>query len=442
LKYTVPRGAGRTSWLLAWLYLIVLWLTWTPTGEGGPELLSWWRLSDWPLTLGNVLLFAPIGLVWAAARASTQVGEVRRGRLVAETAAVIALLSLVVELGQLSIPGRSTSLQDLAMNTAGGAAAAWLASHLVRAGVDTRVVTAAVAAAVFAGVLIFLSATGFATSRMLRLEEWDAEYPVRGGAEVGGERLYDGTVDEARICAGAPDREFCVEPGADSVGRRRVARRATGHQRARLSAVVTSHAPQAERARIVTFSRDGGYRNATLAQDGRSLVLRIRTPFTGVNGTLIEVVLPEAVREDRPTRVEAFFESGRITLTADDGTSTVGGDVKWGFFTGWWISSPAVTKRRFLKAGGFMFAAVISAAAFSLPVGYVTARQRWAPGWLRLVAAALVPPSSLFSLSAVFQIPVHMEDLALSVGFGLLGALVAAVSARPASAPTKAVIGR
>jgi glycopeptide antibiotics resistance protein len=441
LKYSVPRGPGRTSWLLAWLYLIVLWLTWTPTGEGGPELLFQFP-SAWPVTLGNVLLFAPIGFVWAAARASTQVGEVRRGRLVAETAAVAALLSLVVELGQLGIPGRSTSPQDMALNTAGGAAAAWLASHLVRAGVDARFVTAGVAAAVFAGVLIFLSATGFATSQMLRLEEWSAEYPVRAGAEVGGGRPYDGTVSAARICAGAPDREFCVESGADSVGRRRVARRATGHQRARLSAVVTSHAPQAERARIVTFSRDRGHRNATLAQDGRSLVLRMRTPLSGVNGALMEVVLAEAVWEDRPTRVEASFQPGRITLTADDGTSTLGGDVTWGYFTGWWISSPAVRKRRVLEAGGFMFAAVIGAAAFSLPVGYVTARQRWAPGWLRLVAAALIAPAFLFSLAAVFEIPVHREDVALSAGFGLLGALVAAVFARRPSAPTMTVIGR
>jgi hypothetical protein len=392
--------------------------------------LFWWLPSASPVTLGNVLLFAPIGFVWAAARASTQVGEVRRGRLVAETAAVVALLSLVVELGQLGIPGRSTSPQDLAMNTAGGAAAAWLASHLVRAGVDPRVVTAGVAAAVFAGVLIFLSATGFATSRMLRLEEWSAGYLVQAGDEVGGGRPYDGIVDQARVCGGAPAREFCAEPGADSVGRRRVARRAERDQRARLSAVVTSHAPQAERARIVTFSRDGGYRNATLAQDGRSLVLRMRTPLSGATGGLIEVVLPAAVREDRPTRVEASFQQGRITLTADDGTGIVGGDVTWGFFTGWWITSPAVTKRGYLEAGGLMFAAVISAAAFSLPVGYVTARQPWAPGWLRLVAAALIPPAFLFSLATVFQIPVHREDLALSVGFGLLGALVAAGWAR------------
>jgi hypothetical protein len=431
---TLRLPERTTFWLLAWLYLIVLWLTWTPTGARGPVLLLRFPTS-WEMVLGNLVLFAPIGLVWAAARVAATGDEGGRGRLVAEVAVAVAILSLLVELGQLGVPGRSTSPHDLVMNTAGGAGAAWIVIHLVRAGMTPRVIVAGVGAATFTGVLIFLSATSFGTSRMLDLDAWNSDYLVVAGDELGGGRAYDGSVVAARICAGAPAEEVCAEPGAGAEERVGLARAAVRDQRARLSAVVTSRAPQSDRARIISFSGDTRHRNATLAQDGRSLVLRLRTPLAGPNGTDFEVLLPEAVRENTPTRVAGFFDGGRILLLADDGTNTVRGDFTWGYLTGWWIH--VRRKRGVIETGSLLLAAVLGAGALAFPLGLAVARQRWVPvpAPMRLVVGGLLPPAVFVPLAAALAIPAPVEEVALSAGFGLLGALAASGGIR--SAPEK-----
>lgn len=417
----------QTSWALAWLFLLVLWLTWTPTGVRlDPELLLRFS-SEWHVVLGNLALFAPIAIVWAATRMSADGGGVRRGRAVAEVAVVVAVLSLAVELGQLGVRGRSTSPHDVAMNTAGGAAAAWFATHLVRVHVHPRALVAGVCAAAFTGVLTFLTATGFAASRMMELDKWSSEYLVASGDELGGGRAYDGVVLDASICGGAPAVEVCVRPGAEAAERREVTLGSVRDQRARLAAVITSHSPQVNRARIVTFSQDWGHRNATLAQEGRSLVLRLRSPLAGPNGSNVEFVLWDAVREGIPTRVEAVHEGGRIVIRSDDGSNTVRGELSWGLFTGWWIGGSAIDRRGILVAGSLMIAAIVGAAAFSIPLGIVVAQLRLAPLWVRAVGGGLLPPVLLTSLAAAFDIPVPVRDVGLSAGFGLLSALVASV---------------
>jgi hypothetical protein len=212
-------------------------------------------------------------------------------------------------------------------------------------------------------------------------------------------------------------------PGQQS---REVALGSERDQRARLSAVVTSHAPQVNRARIVTFSQDWGHRNATLAQEGRSLVLRLRSPLAGPNGSNIEIVLPDAVREGIPTRVDALFDGGRIVIRSDDGPNAVRGELSWGLFTGWWIGGSAIG-RRGLVAGSLVVAAIVGAAAFCIPLGIAAAQLRFAPVCMRLVGGGLLPPVLLTSLAAAVDIPMPIRDVGLSTGFGLLGALVVSV---------------
>ena len=45
-------------------------------------------------------------------------------------------------------------------------------------------------------------------------------------------------------------------------------------------------------ARIVTLSKDPGHRNFTLGQQGPDFVFRLRTPLTGLNGVMPELVVP------------------------------------------------------------------------------------------------------------------------------------------------------
>jgi glycopeptide antibiotics resistance protein len=419
-----PRLMSRAPLaLLAWLYGIVLWLTWTPTGEQGPELLLRFP-SSFAAILGNLLLFAPIGFVLAVVRAARPaVGSHGRGPVL-EAAVVVAVLSLLVELGQLAVPGRSTSPHDLLLNTAGGAAAAWAGTLLVQRIQRPHALVAAAGAVVSGGVLLFLAATGMSVARLLELDAWDRRYPVLAGDEAGGGRAYNGVVTSARICSGAAVEEVCMEPGAGPEERHAAADAASGHQRARLNALVVSDGAQSGAARIVSFSGDPFHRNATLYQDGYDLVLRLRTPRSGPNGSHLEVVLQDAVADGTPTRVRASYDAGRIMLMSDDDTRARAGTFTWSMLSGWWIDGPVMRKRRSVAAGRLMLATVLGAAALSLPLGLAAGWPRWGPAWAQVLAGALLPPGLIAPLAAALNVPAPPEELAISAAFGMSGALL------------------
>ena len=71
--------------------------------------------------VGNVLLFMPLGLALF----------VRRRSLV-QAAAAGGLLSVSIEIAQLWIPGRTTSFDDVILNTLGTVAGWWIAAALRR----------------------------------------------------------------------------------------------------------------------------------------------------------------------------------------------------------------------------------------------------------------------------------------------------------------------
>jgi hypothetical protein len=56
--------------------------------------------------------------------------------------------------------------------------------------------------------------------------------------------------------------------------------------------VATDDPNQKGTARIISLSKDANNRNFTLAQDGRDLVFRLRTPITGENGARPELRVP------------------------------------------------------------------------------------------------------------------------------------------------------
>lgn len=83
------------------------WLNDCPAAEAALQYL----LID---VVGNVLLFVPLGLTFAAA--STRVS--RWGRLAAATVSG-ALLSLLIEVMQLAMPSRASDVDDVLFNTLG-----------------------------------------------------------------------------------------------------------------------------------------------------------------------------------------------------------------------------------------------------------------------------------------------------------------------------------
>jgi hypothetical protein len=220
-----------------------------------------------------------------------------------------------------------------------------------------------------------------------------------------------------------PEGEVCAGPGATLEERLALSQAAQDTQAVRLSAVVTSSGPQAEDARIVTFSMDPRHRNATLYQDGRDLVLRLRTPLGGPNGTGLEFVLPEAVPDGVPTRVHGSFQAGRIEMAAGEGA--VRAVFPIGPFSGWWLVRPLPEKR--VEAGTLRRALLVSAAAFSLPLGLgAVLFLGWGPALLRPLGG-LAAPLVLVLLASVLRIPVSPGDLAAASGFGILGGVLGLV---------------
>lgn len=427
-----PRGArggslarwtgalrGRPLGLLAWLAFVVAWLVWTPWGPFGGSS----RLDLAPptglLEIGlNLLLMAPLAVAVAV---TGRHGTTRRRLL--EAAGVAFAFSVVVEIVQGLVPalGRVASPYDVLLNTTGGAAAAGLAVAAVRlAGARRRVLLVAAAAASFAGAGLYMAGSAARSARGLAIERWDPSYRVLAGDEVGGGRRYLGTVTDARICAGPEDREVCAEPAAGPELRTRLVAAAETSDRVRLDATVVSASDAQEGpARIVTFSTSILDRNATLGQQGRSLVLRVRTPRLGMNGASIEFVLPNAVRMGTPTRVKATFVRGRVSLSASSAEGTKSGSFPTGLLPSWWYVRPGLRKRGSVTPRYLLVASALGAGVLFTPIGYVLAG----------VGSGLAVPLGLAVVVPVLLLLAVNAGLGSATsGFGVLFVLAASVT--------------
>lgn len=84
-------------------------------------------------------------------------------------------------------------------------------------------------------------------------------------------------------------------------------------------------------ARIVTFSSGLRRRNFTLGQEGRSLVMRVRTGETGPNADRIQVRLFD-LPADRPVHVVVGYSPGRLVAYRDGELVLESGEIVNGFF--------------------------------------------------------------------------------------------------------------
>ncbi len=76
--------------------------------------------------------------------------------------------------------------------------------------------------------------------------------------------------------------------------------------------ISTASLQQSGPARIVTFSLDAGNRNFTLGQDGDKLILRVRTPQTGLNGSKPQLTLT-TLPLNRAVHLAVTYQSGKTT---------------------------------------------------------------------------------------------------------------------------------
>lgn len=71
-------------------------------------------------------------------------------------------------------------------------------------------------------------------------------------------------------------------------------------------------------ARLVTISAGAWERNLTIGQDGSNLVVRVRTPTTGVNGNGPEFVLRDVFIDPTPRRIIVTFARATLNVFVDN----------------------------------------------------------------------------------------------------------------------------
>lgn len=269
-----------------------------------------WFVDPWDFVL-NVLLFVPLGLALG-------------GRRWWVVAAASGMLSLGMEVLQLSQVGRHAGPSDIVGNVAGGLlgwACARLRTHTLRIesgaiGLNRWVFV------VCAGLLSIAPILAISAPRESHdFSNWNSTYELAVSDELTRDRAWDGTLrawavydrplprDVIRALSdrGLPEGE---SPVLEDVGVEAVARWENPHPDEptgflklgpEMSTVVYQRLARAgtmsllawfrvremaliDHERILTFSRDPYHRNFALGQIGRALSFRLRTPTTGLNG--------------------------------------------------------------------------------------------------------------------------------------------------------------
>lgn len=128
-----PAGARLTGALLAYSVGVVLLITLAPFRFRIPGELRVLVGGEWFDVLANVVLFVPLGFLYALTRPAGRLPPALRAALLG------ALLSASIEAAQLLAPLRYASLPDLLANSAG----AWLGARLQRAVAERIRVSAA-----------------------------------------------------------------------------------------------------------------------------------------------------------------------------------------------------------------------------------------------------------------------------------------------------------
>ena len=83
--------------------------------------------------------------------------------------------------------------------------------------------------------------------------------------------------------------------------------------------VQTSDTSQTGPGRIISLSKDPYYRNFTLGQDGPDLVFRLRTPFTGFNGTKPALKVPGVFSEMQKRHIVVTYDGAVIKVYPNSG---------------------------------------------------------------------------------------------------------------------------
>lgn len=126
----------------------------------------------------------------------------------------------------------------------------------------------------------------------------------------------------------------------------------------------TASLEQGNRARIFSFSSDPEHRNFAVVQEGARLIVRVRTPVTGKNGTLPELVIPGILESHHEQTVVITFDGSELAVYVDGARLPQALELSLGaslFSMVINLSAPAMTNYKllfyglaFLPLGGFL----------------------------------------------------------------------------------------
>lgn len=294
--------------------------------------------------LANIILFVP----WSFFIAGLLAGNRFRGRRTAIVLVLGVILSGMVEFVQLGLPSRNPALADILANLIGVGVGGWLEASRgsrLRSRLRSLEVRFALVMTirVLVGLVIFHMVLVWGMFRFAdhssSFSNWDPGYPLNLGNEKTGDRPWNGSLEAARLwpmvlppaqidrllTGDAQTGDFkkdllwSLDPsrqlGSGSqpfVQQTEVLRQA---ERFTLSVVVqTGDTAQTGPGRIVSLSVDPLHRNFTLGQEGPDLVFRLRTPFTGLNGSDPALIVPDVFSELQLRRIVVTYDGNVLAV--------------------------------------------------------------------------------------------------------------------------------
>ena len=245
---------------------------------------------------------------------------------------IAALLSSVIEVAQVWMINRHPSPVDVAANAVGAllGAVAWRRSGLgSRLGALTphlNVLWLTLLLVAVAGILVIWSLPVKSSA----LSNWNPNYPLQLGNEATHDRAWRGMIHRLMLRPSAMPTEqtggsdvaagiIAISGPVFSRGDRRIeipdeASRAFADAAMRensftvIARVTIADIAQDGPARIVSFSADRFHRNFDLGQQGRSVVLRVRTPVSGLNGENFRAETAPILRAGEETLIVATYD--------------------------------------------------------------------------------------------------------------------------------------
>ena len=321
--------------------------------------------------LFNILLFVPLGMGAAAWFTFRERGD-RLPRALLVLAAFA--LSVGVECAQVVLPSRYPASADILANTLGflvgtrwsgtGVSILCAAAPQVVTRLKWPVLGSLVVLHLVFSVFLFREA-----GRRSSLVDWDVSYPLQCGNEATADRPWKGRVNQLRIWdrvvdpsgsdpktgdgllghyelsgtgdladragllpaftwRGIPsssgeapgvelaENHWLFSPDAGEVLTRSILESGTFSISVRCA---TADTGQTGPARIVSLSADPYNRNLTLGQEGRNLVVRLRTPFTGANGSDPALTVPGLFADRGWRTVTVTYDRSGIMVRGGQG---------------------------------------------------------------------------------------------------------------------------